>query len=95
MDTYDSILKGGINAPNIVAGDLNSILLQTIQGTELTGSDGEIIHVMPPNGKPIKDEYIDIFIRWVEAGMPETADDAAALNVEAAPEQEAVETPAS
>ncbi|MBT7073338.1 MAG: c-type cytochrome [Anaerolineae bacterium] len=79
MDTYDSILNGGINAPNIVAGDMNSILLQTIQGTELTGSDGEIIHVMPPNGKPIKDEYIDIFIRWVEAGMPETADDAAAL----------------
>ena len=79
MDTYAGILDGGINAPNVVAGDMESILLQTIQGTELTGSDGEIIHVMPPNGKPIKDEYIDIFIHWVEAGMPETADEAAAL----------------
>ncbi|HIE25033.1 MAG TPA: c-type cytochrome [Anaerolineales bacterium] len=78
MDTYDGILNGGINAPNIVAGDLNSTLLQTIQGHEVDGVDG-LIHVMPPNGKPIKDEYIDIFIRWVEAGMPETADDAAAL----------------
>ena len=91
MDTYEGILNGGKNAPNIVAGDMDSILLQTIQGTELTGNDGEIIHVMPPNGKPIKDEYIDIFIRWVEAGMPETVDDAAALSAEVAPVVE--ETP--
>jgi len=82
MDTYDGILNGGNNAPNVVAGDMDSVLLQVIQGTELTGSDGEIIHVMPPNGKQIKDEYIDIFIRWVEAGMPETAEDAAALSGE-------------
>lgn len=91
MDTYAGILDGGINAPNVVAGDMNSILLQTIQGVELSGNDGEIIHVMPPNGKPIKDEYIDIFIRWVEAGMPETADDAAALSTEVVPVAE--ETP--
>ena len=80
MDTYAGIISGGVNAPNVVAGDMNSILLQAIQGTEVTGSDGEIIHVMPPNGKLIKDEYIEIFIRWVEAGMPETADEAAALS---------------
>ncbi|MBT3339171.1 MAG: c-type cytochrome [Anaerolineae bacterium] len=89
MDSYAGVVSGGKNAPNVVAGDLNSILLQTIQGTELTGSDGEIIHVMPPNGKPIKDEYIDIFIRWVEAGMPESADEAAALSVDFAPADEA------
>ena len=91
MDTYEGILNGGKNAPNVVADDMDSILLQTIQGVELTGNDGEIIHVMPPNGKPIKDEYIDIFIRWVEAGMPETVDDAAALSAEIAPVVE--ETP--
>ena len=91
MDTYEGILNGGKNAPNVVADDMDSILLQTIQGVELTGNDGEIIHVMPPNGKPIKDEYIDIFIRWVEAGMPEAVDDAAALSVEVAPVVE--ETP--
>jgi mono/diheme cytochrome c family protein/multisubunit Na+/H+ antiporter MnhB subunit len=80
MDTYAGILSGGNNVPNVVDGDENSKLLQLIQGTELTGSDGALIHVMPPNGKPIKDDYIDIFIRWVKAGMPETAEDAAALS---------------
>lgn len=87
MDTYAGILNGGLNAPNVVAGDMDSILLQTIQGTELTGTDGEVIHVMPPNGKQIKDEYIDIFVRWVEAGMPESADEAAALSTAALPEE--------
>ncbi len=91
MDTYAGLLNGGINAPNVIAGDMDSILLQVIQGTELTGSNGEIIHVMPPNGKLIKDEYIDIFIRWVEAGMPETADEAAALSGDVVPVEE--ETP--
>ena len=80
MDSYAGILGGGNNGPNIIAGDMNSPLLQLIQGTELTGADGAVIHVMPPNGKPIKDAYIDIFVRWIEAGMPETADDAAALS---------------
>ena len=82
MDTYTGILSGGNSAPNIVAGDMNSNLLQLIQGHELTSSDGTLIHVMPPNGKPIKDEYIDMFIRWVEAGMPETAAEATALSGE-------------
>ena len=83
MDTYAGILSGGKNAPNVVAGDLNSILLQVIQGHEVTGNDGETINVMPPSGKSIKDEYIQMFIRWVEAGMPETADEAAALSTTA------------
>ncbi|OQX63833.1 MAG: hypothetical protein B5M51_04595 [Anaerolinea sp. 4484_236] len=82
MDTYAGILSGGNSAPNVVAGDMNSNLLQLIQGHELTSSDGTLIHVMPPNGKPIKDEYIDMFIRWVEAGMPETAAEATALSGE-------------
>ncbi len=82
MDTYDGILHGGDNAPNVVAGDMNSILLQVIQGTEVEGQTG-LIHVMPPSGKSLKDEYIDMFIRWVEAGMPNSAADAAALSTAA------------
>ena len=78
MEDYAGIINGGDNAPNVVAGNLDSTLLQTIQGHEVEGVNGTI-HVMPPNGKPIKDAYIDIFIRWVEAGMPETAEDASAL----------------
>ncbi len=82
MDNYEDLLNGGDNAPNIVAGDMNSILLQVIQGNEVNGQTG-LIHVMPPSGKPLKDEYIDMFIRWVEAGMPNTAADAAALSTAA------------
>ncbi len=32
---------------------------------------------MPPN-KALKPELIDIIVRWIQAGMPETAADAAA-----------------
>ena len=87
MGSYEEILKSGNNVPNLVAGDLNSILLQTIQQNEVIGVDDETIGVMPPK-KELKPEFIDMFIRWVEAGMPETADEAAALSVEAAPETE-------
>jgi mono/diheme cytochrome c family protein len=90
MDTYDGVVNGGDNAPNVIGGDLNSILLQTIQGSEVEGVNG-VIQVMPPNGKQIKDEYINMFIRWIEAGMPETADEAGALS-EIAPAAEPVET---
>ena len=95
MDTYEGIVKGGNNAPNVVAGDINSILLQVIQGHEVTGNDGEVINVMPPSGKPLKDEYIDMFIRWVEAGMPETELEAVDLSESApAPESATAEAPA-
>ncbi len=92
MDTYDGVVNGGDNAPNVIGGDLNSILLQTIQGSEVEGVNG-VIQVMPPNGKQIKDEYIDMFIRWIEAGMPETMEEAGALG-EIAPAAEPVETEA-
>ena len=84
MTSYDEIINTGDDAPNIVAGDMNSILLQVIQGHEVEGKNGTI-HVMPPNGKLLKDEYIDMFIRWVDAGMPQTADDAAAAAGQATP----------
>lgn len=98
MDTYNGILNGGDNAPNVVAGDMNSTLLQTIQGNEVEGIDG-VIHKMPPSGKPLKEEYVDMYLRWVEAGMPETADDARALSKTSAEETpatpEAAETEAT
>lgn len=52
--------------------------------------------ITTPPRKELKPEFIDMLIRWVEAGMPETVDEAAALSVEAAPEVEGevVETPA-
>ncbi|NOY99701.1 MAG: c-type cytochrome [Chloroflexi bacterium] len=94
MGTYEDIVSSGDNAPVVVAGDANSILLQVIQRHAVTDANGNEIGVMPPT-KELKPEYVDMFVRWVMAGMPETADDAAALatTATAAPEAEATPTP--
>lgn len=78
MTTYDEILNSGDNAgKNIAAGDMESYLLQTIQGTPILDASGkEIISVMPPSST-LKADVIDAFVRWIMAGMPETAADAA------------------
>jgi hypothetical protein len=56
-------------------------LIQTINGESILDPDtGErIIQQMPPT-KLMKEEYIDIFERWILNGMPETAAEAEALN---------------
>jgi mono/diheme cytochrome c family protein len=86
MDSYDAILSSGDNADrNVIAGDVNSYLLVTIQGTPILDENGEeIIGVMPPSSK-LKPDVVDAFIRWVMAGMPQTAEDAAALWMPPAP----------
>jgi mono/diheme cytochrome c family protein len=81
MTTYDEVLNSGDNAPVVVAGDLSSILIRVINREEITDLD---IGAMPPS-KPLKDEYIDVIQRWVLAGMPVTAEDAAALTPTASP----------
>lgn len=81
MDTYENILKTGDNAPNVTAGDPNSPLLLVINGTPIpdpADATKEMIGVMPPN-KALKADLIDVFNRWINAGMPQTAADAAAL----------------
>ncbi len=81
MGSYEEILTTGDNAANnLIAGDLNSYLIQTINGTSIYDENGErIIQQMPPT-KLIKDEYIKIFETWVLNGMPETAAEAETLN---------------
>jgi mono/diheme cytochrome c family protein len=84
MGSYQEILTTGDNAENnLVSGDLNSYLIQTINAISIldptTGE--ELIQQMPPT-KLMKDEYINIFETWVLNGMPETAADAEALVVE-------------
>jgi mono/diheme cytochrome c family protein len=79
MDTYDNILVSGDDGPNVVAGDPNSHLLQSIQGHPLLDSHGQkIFGSMPPNSA-LKQNITDVFVRWVMAGMPKTAADAAAI----------------
>ncbi len=84
MTSYDEILKTGDNAPNVTAGDANSILLRVIQGETIAdGASGEI-GSMPPNHQLGKD-IVDVFVRWVMGGMPQTAEDAAAVSVTPTP----------
>jgi mono/diheme cytochrome c family protein len=81
MDSYDHILNSGDNAPSLKKGDANSQLLVVIQGTPIPDPANpatDLIGKMPPN-KSLKADIIDVFTRWIMAGMPQTAADAAAL----------------
>ncbi len=82
MDTYDNMLHSGDQKDqNIIAGDANSYLLQVIQGHPIPDPKDPsktLIRQMPPNGK-LQPNIIDVFMRWIMAGMPQTAAEAAAL----------------
>lgn len=82
MGSYQEMLSTGDSADeNLIAGDLDSYLIQTINGKSIydpeTGE--EITQQMPPT-KLLKEEYIAIFEAWVLNGMPETAEEAEALS---------------
>jgi len=82
MTTYDEMLNTGDSAPNnLIPGDLDSYLIQTINGNSVydpeTGE--EITQQMPPT-KLLKEEYIRMFEEWVLHEMPETAEEAKALS---------------
>ncbi len=84
MGTYQEMLTTGDNADNnMIAGDLNSYLIQCINGESIfdpeTGE--EIIQQMPPT-KLMREQYIKIFEAWVLNGMPETAAEAELLTSE-------------
>jgi mono/diheme cytochrome c family protein len=79
MTSYDDMLNSGDNAPVMTAGDPQSLLILLINGHE--GKDpktGAVIRQMPPT-RLLDPQYIDMLTRWVLAGMPKTADEAAAL----------------
>ena len=73
MDTYENVINGGDNAPNLIAGDLTCNTIRMLNREDL----GDIGSAMPPT-KALKAELVDVWVRWVLAGMPETAEDAAA-----------------
>jgi mono/diheme cytochrome c family protein len=73
MRDYTEVMTSGDNAPVIVGGDNNSITLRLIRREKLEFSDP-----MPPT-KELKPEYVEIFTRWVLAGAPNTAAEAAAI----------------
>ena len=78
MTSYDDLLKTGDNAPVITAGDPNSLLIQLINGhASKDPKTGNAIRQMPPT-KLLDQQYIDMLTRWILAGMPKTAQEAAA-----------------
>jgi len=83
MDTYENMLNSGDNAPVMVAGDADSLLLQLINGHESQDpKTGKTIRQMPQT-KLLKPEFIDMLTRWVMTGMPNTAAEAQTLSVTA------------
>jgi mono/diheme cytochrome c family protein len=94
MTSYDEMLKTGDNAKNnIIAGDEKSYLLQVIQGHEIMKPDKPaevLINTMPPNST-LKPNIVDVFVRWIKNGMPQTKDEAAAKFV--VPTPKATATP--
>ena len=75
MTTYQEMIESGDNAPNMVAGDLTSTLIQMLRRVNDLEEGGP----MPPT-KELKPELVEIWEKWVLAGMPETAEQAAALS---------------
>jgi mono/diheme cytochrome c family protein len=94
MTSYEEILTTGDNAEkNIIKGDETSYLLQVIQEHAIMDPekpDEEMIRVMPLT-RALKPNVVDVFVRWIMNGMPQTAEEAAALFV--APTPEATATP--
>ena len=68
--------------------------VQVIQGTPIPDPEDpatEMIRVMPPTS-PLKPNVVDVFARWIMAGMPQTPDEAAALSITATPDAADVAT---
>ena len=79
----------------MVAGNPESYLLQVIQGTSIPDPEDpgtEMIRVMPPTSE-LKPNVVDVFIRWILAGMPQTQEEAAALSVTPTPGPGGTATP--
>jgi mono/diheme cytochrome c family protein len=84
MTSYEEIIATGDNVDNnIIAGNLDSYLLQVVQEHAIMNPekpDEELIGVMPPKSV-LKPNVVDAFIRWIINGMPRTVEEAAALFV--------------
>lgn len=74
MTSFAEIIDTGDNTPLVVMdGQTESYFAQVIQGHEILAADGSVlIGQMPPN-KLIPNEHIEVLLRWIESGMPETA----------------------
>jgi hypothetical protein len=71
LDTYDLARAGGINGPVLIPADAsNSELIRRLRGESLPR--------MPFLGRPLSPEQIDLIVRWVDAGLPNSVGNATA-----------------
>jgi ubiquinol-cytochrome c reductase cytochrome b subunit len=75
MDNYEDSIKTGDHAPNLIAGDLLCNTMQMLNRVEGL----EAGNPMPPT-RALPPELVAIYQAWIQAGMPNTAADAAALS---------------
>jgi mono/diheme cytochrome c family protein len=88
MSTLDEMLNSGDNAPNLEGG-LESNLIRMLHREEIEDVGG----AMPPS-KSLREDWIEIFERWILAGMPETPDDLPAPDTDTSPSVEETLEPA-
>ncbi|TFH35825.1 MAG: c-type cytochrome [Anaerolineales bacterium] len=79
MGTYDEILNSGDNTPNLTGG-LESNLIRMLHREEIDAGGA-----MPPS-RPLREDWVEIFERWILAGMPETPEDLPAPETTDAPD---------
>jgi len=65
LGTYSQVFTTGNNAPVVVAGDTNSVLIRKLKGTAGFGSR------MPPGGGPMEPADLNTIIAWVKNGAVE------------------------
>lgn len=102
MGSYEEILTTGDNVENnLIPGDLNSYVYQTITGNPILDPDtGEVLIHQMPLTKLMKEDYIKMFEAWILNDMPETVEEAEALMATPTPTpepttEEATEEPAT
>jgi len=69
MGDYNEVITSGDFAPNLIAEDLGSNLIRMRHREEIEAGGA-----MPPT-KELKPAWVEYFVRWVLAGLPETAED--------------------
>jgi mono/diheme cytochrome c family protein len=77
MRSFDEVMTSGDNAPNVIAGSLESNLIHMIHREEIDAGGP-----MPPT-RALKPEIVQIFERWIAGGAPQTAEQAAPISTPA------------
>ena len=73
MGNYDEVINSGDNTPDIIAGDMTSNMMRMLNREKIDAGNP-----MPPT-KPLKPELVAIIQNWIMNGMPQTAEQAAAI----------------